>query len=99
MIGQLVICARNGCDIEFAKTTHNQKYCSPPCTRLATNARIMENYHERAAIKKGKKRTCRGCDTSLSRYNFDKYCSACQTKMRDNTSDAVNILLGSVSWL
>lgn len=65
------------CGVEFEKNTHNQKYCSAECCRLATNKRIMERYYEKKGNRGGRQRTCRkrGCDTKLSRYNDNYYCS------------------------
>lgn len=100
MINEEFVCAREGCDIKAYKTTHNQKYCSPQCCRIATNARIMKNYHENQAIARGKPRVCAKCEvTSLSRYNKNSYCGSCETKMRESNSSAVADLLSSVTWL
>lgn len=99
MIGQVVNCARAECGKEFTKTTHNQKYCSNECCRIETNRKIMEKYHERAAIKRGKKRACRSCGTSLSRYNENEDCGACQTRKRNENLGEARMLLASVSWL
>lgn len=75
------ICAREVCVESFDKKTHNQKYCSDECCRLATNERIMEKYYERRDQRQGKTRFCRACDvTKLSRYNDSQVCSACKTK-------------------
>lgn len=100
MIGQTIACAREECKKEFVKTTHNMKYCCSDCTRIATNAKIMQNYHENAAIRRGKKRLCSVCGiTSLSRYNPNKMCGGCETKVRENNTDAVAELVQAVSWL
>jgi len=45
-----VICSREDCGKEFNQKTHNQKYCSDECCRIATNRRIMEKYYEKKAI-------------------------------------------------
>jgi hypothetical protein len=54
-------------------------YCCPDHLRLATNARIMERYHESKANRNGKARVCStpGCATLLSRYNDEKVCAKC----------------------
>lgn len=71
-------CAYVECGLEFEAKTHNQKYCSDECCRRATNARLMEQYYERKARRKGHIRVCaNGCGTVLSRYNDDKICQAC----------------------
>ena len=99
MIGLVVNCARAECGKEFHKTTHNQKYCTNECCRIETNRKIMEKYHERAAIRKGKKRSCNDCGTSLSRYNEGKICGACETRKREEHVGEAAALVGSVSWL
>lgn len=100
MIRETIICAREDCEIEAVKTTHNQKYCSPICCRIATNARIMANYHEERAIARGKKRTCKKCGVEpLSRYNKNNYCASCETKMRQSNSSEIADMLSSVTWL
>lgn len=99
MIGMEFVCARVECGQRSVKVTHNQKYCSNECCRIETNRKIMEKYHERAAIKRGKKRTCRHCGTNLSRYNENSICGACEAnKKRENLGEASQ-LVSSVSWL
>lgn len=75
-----MICAREDCAKEFTAKTHNQKYCSDECCRIATNKRIMEKYYERKAIKSGSARFCSGCKSKLSRYNYSSKCYACEAK-------------------
>ena len=99
MIGLIVDCAREECGKEFAKTTHNQKYCSNECCRIETNRKIMEKYRERQAIRKGKKRTCRLCAKTLSRYNESDTCGACVTKRRNENLGEASVLVNSVVWL
>ena len=99
MIGYEVVCARKECATPFVKVTHNQKYCTNECCRIETNRKIMEKYHERAAIKRGKKRSCKSCGTSLSRYNEGKICGACETRKREAHVGEAAALVGSVSWL
>lgn len=72
-----MICGNLECGKEFNAKTHNQKYCSDDCCRIATNRRIMEKYYEKRAIKKGAKRECKYCKSKLSRYNQDLICAAC----------------------
>lgn len=97
-IGLTVNCARKECGMEFIKVTHNQKYCTNECCRIETNRKIMEQYHERAAIKRGKKRVCKSCETSLSRYNINDFCGACETAKKEENSGEAHRLLASVSW-
>jgi hypothetical protein len=99
VIGLVVNCAREECGKGFTKTTHNQKYCSNECCRIETNRKIMAKYHERAAIRRGKKRVCLSCDTPLSRYNESKICGACQTRKRNENLGEAAALVGAVSWL
>lgn len=99
MIGQEFICALEECGKIGIKVTHNQKYCTNECCRVATNRKIMKQYHERAAIKRGKKRSCKGCGTSLSRYNESPVCGACQTAKRNENLGEAQRLLTAVSWL
>lgn len=99
MINESFTCAREGCNNEGVKTTHNQKYCSSECCRIATNAKIMEKYHERVAIKRGKKRQCKTCGTALSRYNDMKTCGACQSSGKKAHTGEAAALVSSVIWL
>jgi hypothetical protein len=82
-------CARDGCNVEFTSKKHNQKYCSPECCRIATNARIMREYYASRARLGGKVRICGevGCNAKLSRYNKDKVCSSCLAARRAAESD------------
>jgi len=73
-----MICANKECAKEFDAKTHNQKYCSDECCRIATNKKIMEKYYEKKAIKSGAKRLCTECGARLSRYNQLSICSKCE---------------------
>jgi len=73
-----MICANKECAKEFDAKTHNQKYCSDECCRVATNKKIMEKYYEKKAIRSGAKRECRICKSRLSRYNQSNICSRCE---------------------
>jgi len=75
-----MICANKECSKEFEAKTHNQKYCSDECCRIATNRRIMEKYYEKKAIRNGIYRQCTKCSTKLSRYNQSSVCSTCEKK-------------------
>lgn len=88
----IVDCAREECGKEFVKQTHNMKYCSNECCRIETNRKIMEKYHERAAIRRGKKRVCKTCDKPLSRYNDNDTCGPCAIANRNvNLGEAAAI--------
>ena len=73
-----MICANKECAKDFEAKTHNQKYCSDECCRIATNRRIMEKYYEKKAIRNGAFRQCTKCKTKLSRYNQSSMCSTCE---------------------
>jgi hypothetical protein len=99
MIGHIVSCSREDCDNDFAKTTHNMKFCSAECCRIQTNRKIMADYHENKAIRNGKPRSCLSCSTSLSRYNPNKYCGGCERRMKEEKKASATDLVAAVSWL
>jgi hypothetical protein len=74
-------CAYVECSKEFTPRTHNMKYCSDECCRVATNEKLKEAYYEKKARLAGKKRTCKakGCTSELSRYNEKNICYSCET--------------------
>ena len=76
-----MICSNKECSKDFDAKTHNQKYCSDECCRIATNRRIMEKYYEKKAIRNGAFRACSKCKTRLSRYNQSNMCAACEKKI------------------
>lgn len=90
-----MICSREDCGKEFNSKTHNQKYCSDECCRIATNRRIMEKYYEKKAIKSGKQRQCKTCKANLSRYNYSNMCSLCEEKKdsenKKNLLEMINV--------
>jgi hypothetical protein len=88
-----MVCLNSECSIKFEPKTHNQKYCSDECCRVATNKRIMEKYYEKKAIKNGAPRKCKGCPGLLSRYNSDPYCAKC---IKSNTSKVKKYLMGII---
>ncbi len=73
-----MICSNTECAKDFQAKTHNQKYCSDECCRIATNRRIMEKYYEKKAIRNGAHRECKKCNTKLSRYNQSDICVICE---------------------
>jgi hypothetical protein len=91
-----MICANKECSKEFTSKTHNQKYCSDECCRIATNKRIMDRYYEKKAIKKGALRNCKKCKSELSRYNDSDICSTCikgdKTKALKMVQEIINEL-------
>lgn len=86
------ICANVDCGKEFTPRTHNMRYDTDECCRKATNARLMDQYYEKKARRKGAVRTCEreGCKTKLSRYNDGKVCEACVAG--DTTSNRARLL-------
>ncbi len=74
-----MICIYEKCDNEFIPKTHNQKYCSDECCRIATNEKLKQAYYEKKARLAGKKRLCKtkGCEVVLSRYNNTSICDKC----------------------
>jgi ribosomal protein S27AE len=89
-------CAYSECGQEFEAKTHNQRYCSDECCRLATNARLMEQYYEKKARLKGHIRVCitPDCGTVLSRYNEGKVCGKCEAA--NAQSERVELLFNLV---
>lgn len=89
-----MICSNKECSKDFEAKTHNQKYCSDECCRVATNKRIMEKYYEKKAIKNGAYRPCKMCKTALSRYNQNDVCSGCEKR---TNMEARNILMEHIN--
>jgi len=95
-----MICAYENCQgvKEFEPKTHNQKYCSDECCRIATNQKLKEAYYEKKARLAGAKRICKnkGCNVVLSRYNDGKICDKCvsaeKEKERKNLLEMVKIV-------
>jgi hypothetical protein len=89
-----MICFSKDCGKDFTPKTHNQKYCSDECCRVATNKRIMEKYYEKKKIKNGQLRNCKSCKQELSRYNFDDLCYSCDkgdvAGIKSALSDIIN---------
>jgi hypothetical protein len=91
-------CAREGCDIEYHQKTHNQKYCSKECCRLATNRRIMVKYYDNRDRKNGAVRMCKKCnETKLSRYNETQTCASCKSKSQVDANESVVRMLMNAS--
>lgn len=84
------------CGEQFEFRTHNQKYCSNQCCRVATNKRIMDKYYEKKERLSGKLKLCK-CGARLSRYSNETTCITCQTKKRkQKTTDAVEVMRSAV---
>lgn len=96
----MIDCAREGCHSKFNPTTHNQKYCCRECTRVATNKRVMEQYYERQAQRRGAVRMCKSCGlTRLSRYNDSQFCSPCLRQKETDARNSVVDMLSSASFM
>jgi len=89
------ICAYTECGHDFIAKTHNQRYCSDECCRLATNKRIMEKYYQRKERRKGGRRVCvtRECATILNRYNDSEICALCLAKKDTQIKDFINSMV------
>jgi hypothetical protein len=92
-----MICLNKECKKEFNPKTHNQKYCTDECCRIATNKRIMEKYYEKKGIKNGAVRHCKSCKTKLSRYNQNSICSVCEKNITYESKKAIWGILGELS--
>ena len=92
-----MICLNKECSKDFTPKTHNQKYCSDSCCRIATNKRIMEKYYEKKAIKNGALRNCKRCKSKLSRYNQNEICSTCEKNIDYESKKIIWSILGDIS--
>jgi len=91
-----MICTNSSCAKEFNAKTHNQKYCSDECCRIATNKRIMEKYYEKKAIKNGAIRKCKKCKSQLSRYNNVEICSKCEKMDKSKSKNKLESLVDEI---
>lgn len=92
------VCAREGCEEVAERKTHNQKYCSDECCRLATNQRIMEKYYAKRDQRQGKARYCKECGkTRLSRYNDSLICGACKVRKEIDANNSVMAMIATAS--
>lgn len=94
-----MICAYDECNNEFEPKTHNQKYCSDECCRIATNQKLKEAYYEKKARLAGAKRICKtqGCNVILSRYNEGRICDKCESSKREAERIALVNMVKNVS--
>lgn len=92
-----MICANKECAKEFDPKTHNQKYCTDECCRIATNKRIMEKYYEKKAIRGGALRKCKKCKTKLSRYNESNICTTCNKKINISQKNKLLDMIDEIS--
>jgi hypothetical protein len=91
-------CAYDECKKEFTPKTHNQKYCSDECCRIATNQKLKEAYYEKKARLAGKQRICKtkGCNVILSRYNESSICDKCVSSSKENDRKALIEMIENV---
>jgi hypothetical protein len=91
-------CAYEECKKEFTPKTHNQKYCSDECCRIATNQKLKEAYYEKKARLAGKQRLCKaeGCNVVLSRYNESNICDKCVSSSKENDRKALIEMIENV---
>ena len=94
-----MICFYNKCDNEFEPKTHNQKYCSDECCRIATNEKLREAYYDKKSRLAGKKRICKsqGCNVTLSRYNAGRICDKCIRAVKEKERKALVEMVKNVS--
>lgn len=98
LIGEQITCHNEGCDVVFAKRTHNQLYHDEECCRLATNAKIMKKYYEKRARRLNLKRICE-CGNELSRYNDSNICNSCAESKESQRTLQIKNMLSNVIWL
>ena len=83
-----MICAYSDCKgiNEFEPKTHNQKYCSDECCKIATNIKIKEKYYYKKARASGTKFECStsDCNQILSRFTTDMVCEICKSRQRSS---------------
>ena len=95
-----MICANKEClnGKEFTPKTHNQKYCSEECCRIATNKRIMEKYYEKKAIRNGTIiRKCKRCKTKLSIYHNESFCASCEKSINVESRNKLLRMIDDIS--
>ncbi|MEY4331357.1 MAG: hypothetical protein RLZZ196_95 [Bacteroidota bacterium] len=93
-----MICDYEECNNQFEPRTHNQKYCSDECCKIATNLKIKEKYYYKKARASGVKFTCknRGCSQILSKFTTDLICENCKAKQRTkDRKEIMDILNGN----
>jgi hypothetical protein len=94
-----MICANDGCENEFEPKTHNMKYCSDECCRVATNQKIKQKYYDKKDRLAGKARICKNkdCNTKLSRYNPEPTCEGCAANEKAQEQKRLLEMINSVS--
>lgn len=94
-----MICAYKKCKNKFEPKTHNQKYCSDECCRIATNEKLRKQYYDRKDRLAGKKRICKtkGCTSELLRYNEGDICTLCIAKKAEKDRQEILEMIRRVS--
>jgi len=92
-------CAYEECNNEFEPKTHNQKYCSDECCRIATNQKLKKAYYDKKDRLAGKKRICKtkGCNVILSRYQDEDICNKCIGSEKEKERKALLEMVRRVS--
>ena len=95
----MMICAFEECQNEFEPKTHNQKYCSDECCKIATNVKIKEKYQNTKARRAGVSVKCknRGCKQILNRYGTDDECEVCKAKRVASERKGILEMLNGIS--
>lgn len=95
----MIKCAYRSCKNKFEPKTHNQKYCSDECCKIATNLNIKKKYQERKDRLAGKKRICKtkGCVQELTMYNESDVCHGCIAKEREQERQDLLGMLNGIS--
>jgi hypothetical protein len=94
----MIKCAYKPCKNKFEPKTHNQKYCSDECCKIATNLNIKKKYQDRKDRLAGKKRICKNkdCYQELGRYQEGQICNLCLAKERErDRQDLLGMLNGN----
>jgi hypothetical protein len=93
-----MICAYEECSNKFEPKTHNQKYCSEECCKIATNLKVKEKYFYKKARVAGVKFICdsKGCNQILSRFTLDKICENCKAKQRSKDRKEILDMLNGI---
>lgn len=86
-----MICDYEECNNSFKPKTHNQKYCSDECCKIATNLKIKAKYYYKKARLSGVAFKCenKDCNEILSRYTTDTVCEVCKAKERSKERRAL----------
>jgi hypothetical protein len=85
------VCENIECKKEFIPKINNQKYCCDECCKIATNKRILKEYHEKKKAKNKINVKCKtdGCGTILSQYNSSDTCGKCEAKLASDKRKAI----------